>query len=143
MPPVKPLDKISKKWVRVSSQSGESYKEGIESTQKDWADATAGAESNYEAGVTAAISQKRFSAGVRRAGTAKWKANALAKGPTRFGEGVRLAENAYATGFAPYREVILNTTLPDRLPKGDPGNIDRVRVMAAALRAKKVELSAG
>lgn len=143
MPPVKPLDKISKKWVRVSGQSQESYREGIESTTKDWADATANAEGNYEAGVTAAIAQKRFSKGVRDAGTAKWKTNALAKGPARFGEGVRLAENAYREGFQPYREVILNTTLPERLPKGDPGNIDRVRIMAQALHDKKVELSAG
>lgn len=143
MPPVKPLDKISKKWVRVSGQSQESYREGIESTTKDWADATASAEGNYEAGVTAAISQKRFGAGVRKAGTPKWRTNALAKGPSRFGEGVRLAENAYRLGFEPYRNVIQETTLPTRLPKGDPGNIDRVRIMAAALHDKKLELSAG
>lgn len=142
MPPIKALDKISKKWVTVSSRSGDSYKEGVESTTKDWADATANAEDNYEAGVAAAIAQKRFSKGVRDAGTAKWKLNALAKGPSRFSEGVRLAENAYREGFLPYRDVILNTTLPDRLPKGDPGNIDRVRIMAAALHQKKLELSA-
>ena len=141
MPPIKPLDKISKKWVRVSGQSQESYREGIDSTTKDWADATAGAETNYEAGVNAAIAQKRFGKGVRAAGTAKWKQNALAKGPARFAEGVRLAENAYRTGFEPYRQVIENTTLPDRLPKGDPGNIERVRVMAEALHAKKLELA--
>lgn len=143
MPPIKPLDKISKKWVLVSSRSADSYKEGIESTTKDWADATAAAEGNYETGVTTAIAQKRFSKGVRDAGTSKWKTNALAKGPTRFGEGVRLAEDAYRTGFQPYRETILNTTLPDRLPKGDPGNIERVRIMAEALHAKRLELAQG
>lgn len=143
MPPIKSLDKISKKWVLVSSRSADSYKEGIESTTKDWAAATAAAESNYETGVNAAIAAKRFGKGVRDAGTSKWKANALAKGPNRFGEGVRLAENAYSTGFAPYRETILSTNLPDRLPKGDPANIDRVRIMAAALHNKKLELTAG
>lgn len=143
MPPIKSLDRISKKWARVSALSGESYREGIESTTKDWADETAAAESNYEAGVQAAIAAKRFGSGVRNAGTDKWKRNALAKGPDRFTQGVRLAENAYKIGFEPYRRIIENTTLPPRGPKGDPINIERVRVMAKALHDGKLELTGG
>lgn len=141
MPAIKPLDRISSKWARVSGLSQESYREGVENPTRDWASATAAAEDNYNKGVQAAIAAKRFGKGVRKAGTAKWQANAIAKGPDRWGQGIRLSENAYQEGFAPFRETILNTKLPERGPKGDPKNIERVRVMAEALHAKKIALA--
>lgn len=143
MPPIKPLDRISKKWARVSALSGPSYTEGIQSTTKDWAELTEDAGSNYAAGVQAAIADKRFEAGVRKAGTDKWRRNALEKGPDRYAQGVRLAENAYRDGFEPYRRVIEATTLPPRGPKGDAANIERVRVMADALHQEKLRLAGG
>ena len=94
MPAIKPLDQLSKKWARVSALSGPSYLEGVQSTSKDWAELTEAAGSNYAAGVQAAIADKRFEAGVRQAGTDKWRRNSIAKGPERFAQGVRLAENA-------------------------------------------------
>ena len=143
MPAIKSLDKISKKWARVSALSGPSYLEGIQSTTKDWAEATEAAGANYATGVVAAIADKRFEAGVRAAGTDKWRRNAIAKGPDRFAQGVRLAENAYRDGFEPYRRVIEATTLPPRGPKGDPQNIERVRVMAEALHQEKLRIAGG
>lgn len=143
MPAIKPLDRISAKWSRVSNLSQESYREGVQNPTKDWALATAAAEDNYNKGVQAAIAAKRFGKGVRKAGTSKWQDNAIAKGPDRWGQGIRLSENAYQEGFAPFRETILNTKLPDRGPKGDPKNIERVRIMAEALHAKKISLAAG
>lgn len=143
MPPIKSLDKISAKWARVSGLSQESYREGIENPATDWAKATAAAEDNYNKGVTQAIAQKRFGKGVLKAGTSKWQTNALAKGPDRWGQGIRLSENAYQDGFEPFRKVILDTVLPPRGPKGDPKNIERVRVMADALHKKRLQLQSG
>jgi hypothetical protein len=35
-------------------------------------------------------------------------------------------------------DVIANTVLPPRGPKGDPRNLDRVKAITTALRAKKL-----
>ncbi len=140
MPAIKALDRISSKWARVSAVSGESYKEGIENPKRDWAQATGEAEDNYNAAVTQAIQQKRFGKGVRKAGTAKWQEGARDKGVDRWPVGIRLSENAFQEGFAPYRQVIEATNLPPRGPKGDPKNIERVRVMAKALHDKRLQL---
>ncbi len=142
MPPIKSLDRISRKWVSQSAVSEGSYLEGVQNPTKDWEKETLAAEPNFEAGVQKAITAKTFGKGVKRAGTVKWQENAIAKGPGRWREGIALAENAYAEGFAPYADVIRNLTLPARGPKGDPKNINRVAALAKALHDKKVQLQA-
>jgi hypothetical protein len=139
MPPVKRTDAIAEKWARVTPERAADYKAGVEDPRRDWADGATKAEPAYESGVTGAIREKRYSKGVRRVGTAGWQRKAATKGADRFGPGVRDAAKAYEDGFAPYREVIERTTLPARGAKGDPKNLDRVRVMATALHDAKVK----
>ena len=45
-----------------------------------------------------------------------------------------MAQDLYATKMAPVLKIIETTTLPPRFAKGDPRNIERVKVLAAALR---------
>lgn len=143
MPPVKSLDRISEKWKRQSGAAQTEYTQGIENPRRDWAQATAQAESSYEKGVQNSIQEKRFSKGVKNAGTAKWQQNALLKGPSRWAEGISLSTDAYQAGFAPYRTIIENLQLPSRGPKGDPANIQRVAKIAEALHAEKKRRKAG
>jgi len=138
MPAIKALDRIGEKWSRVTQQATADYQAGVQNPKSDWAEKTSGADKNYAAGVQAAISRGSFAKGVKKAGTEKWKTNALEKGAPRFSTGVALARQAYETGFAPYRQVIQNLNLPARGPKGDPGNIQRVAVLAKALRDTKL-----
>jgi len=140
---IKSLDRISQKWVRVAAVSQQEYEEGVKNPRADWAAQTAAAESNFEQGVQKAIQAKRFGAGVKKAGTAKWQANTLAKGPSRWGEGISLSANAYQEGFQPYANVIKNLVLPPRGPKGDPKNLQRVAAVATALHAEKIKRSSG
>lgn len=126
------------KWARVTPQRTEDYKQGIQNPKRPWAAATVAAADNQAKGVQAAIQDKRFEKGVARAGDAAWSEGALMKGVNRFGEGVQVAEAKYASNFAPYAQVIESTTLPPRYPKGDPRNLERVKVIALALRNKKV-----
>ena len=137
MPPVKSLARSSEKWARQSQTAQPEYVAGVQNPRQDWADAAAGAAQNYERGVTQAIQEGRFASGVRAAGNQKWQSQTLAKGPTRWSEGIRLSTDQYERGFAPFRQVIENTTLPPRGPKGDPANIERVRVLAEALHNAK------
>lgn len=141
MPPLKPTSDIAAKWARVTPQRTEDYRNGVSNPRADWASSTAAADQQWRDGITAAAGRGAFAAGVRAAGTQKWQAKAIEKGPTRFAEGVSLGAGDYERGFAPFRETIERTTLPPRGPKGDPRNIERVRVMSAALRARKTGIT--
>jgi len=143
MADIKPMEKIASRWQKVSSVSQQEYTEGVMNPRKDWATATQAAAANYAKGVQTAISNNSFANGVKNAGSEKWAKGATTKGPSRWAEGIRLAGDAYAQGFAPYREVIARTVLPARGPKGDPQNINRVSVIANALHKEKVSRSTG
>ena len=142
MPPIKSLDAISAKWVRVSSLAGQSYAEGIENPSKDWKSSTQAGVANYKTAMADSLAKDTFSKSINRSSTENWKQNAKDKGVVRWPEGIRLGSQNYATGFSPYRDVIQNTVLPPRGPKGAPGNIQRVAKLAEALHNKKVAISA-
>ena len=135
---IKSAPEIAQKYSRVTPLRMEDYEEGIRDTSPEEYEApTIAAEGNYERGVTQAIARKAFSKGVSGSGS-KWKKNSLNPGPTRFSEGTREATQAFAEGFAPFRDVIANLTLPPRGPVGDPKNIERVRAVDDALRKAKL-----
>ena len=138
MAKIKDMGAIREKWQRVTPTRTEDYKLGITNPKKDWAKATEAANDNYKAGVDAAQAKGLFVKGVRKAGTGKWQKKALAKGPTRFAEGVYLAGDDYEAGFAPYREAIAKVDLGPRYPRRDPRNIERVKKVVTALVSVKV-----
>ena len=137
MPKIRSIESITKKWTEVTPQRAGQYIEGVQDPKSDWKTQTQAAVANYKAAMTISLTQDRFKKGVDKSSTEKWKAKAVAKGGNRFSEGVSLAGPDYSEGFGPFRNIIANTTLPPRYPKGDPRNIDRVRVMAEALRKGK------
>lgn len=139
MPPVKSLDRISEKWARVVAVSQPDFEAGVQNPRKDWKTETLAAANNYAAGVSKAITEKRFDKGVALAGTDKWRDRALSVGVGRWLEGVRVSRSNYEAGFAPYRTVIERVTLPPRGPKGDPKNIARVAAIADALHKEKIK----
>jgi hypothetical protein len=139
MAKIKPLDQTRDKWVRRAGSAQGEYAEGVQNPRADWATQTKAAEKQYEAGVQAGIQRKAFGKGVSRTGTEGWQKAAVEKGPQRYAQGVSVASAAYEEGFAPYRQVIQNTNLPARAPKGDPANIQRVATMAKALHDEKIK----
>jgi len=139
MAKIKPLDQTRDKWVRRAGSASNEYAEGVKNPRADWATATKAAEKSYEAGVQAGIQRKAFSKGVTKTGTEGWQNAAVEKGPARYQQGVAVSSQAYEEGFAPYRQVIANLNLPQRLPKGDPGNINRVSAVAKALHDEKIK----
>lgn len=126
------------RWVRRAGAAGQDYSEGIQSPRADWQASTLAAAPAQAAGVQAAIAAGSFARGVQKAGSGKWQSKALSKGVQRFGPGVAEAQADYARGVAPYLAAISSISLPARGPKGDPRNLERVRVIAQALRALKV-----
>jgi hypothetical protein len=139
MPAIKAMDRISTKWQRVTSGAGLEYEEGVRNPAKNWAVETSAANAAYKAGMQASLSNDSFLKGVQKAGQTKWQTNAIAKGPIRFAQGVSLGIDAYSAGFSPYHNLIRSINLPARGAKGDPKNINRVAVLAAALHDLKVK----
>ncbi len=138
MTQIKSLDRISKKWAEVTPQRQAEYIDGVQNPKADWASETSKANDSYKKGIQASLANDSFKKGVEKAGTSKWQEKTLSKGPSRWAQGVADSRSDYEAGFAPFREVIANTQLPPRGPKGDPANINRVAVLAKALHARKV-----
>ena len=140
MAAIKALADIARKFVNVTPQRSAEYEAGVKSPKVDWEQATGAAEDNYQAGVTKAIASKSFGKGVKKAGTLKYQKGVAEKGVARWGPGVALAEDAFATGFAPFRDVIERITLPPRFARRDPRNLNRVAAIAKALGEAKERL---
>jgi hypothetical protein len=137
MPKMKDISQIADKWARVTPGRVGEYQSGVQSPRTSWAGATAAADGAYKAGVQSAIEKGSFKRGVQQAGDAKWQSATLDKGPARFAEGVSMSSPAFMEGFAPYAAVIESTQLPPRYARGDPRNVDRVKVLAAALNKRR------
>lgn len=131
----------AQKWKARTAAAQGDYASGVANPRRSWAQATQEAEGAYQSGVQDAISRGAFGRGVQNAGDQKYQAGVKAKGVSRFASGVTASGDAYERGFAPYRQVIEATNLPPRGRRGDPQNLERVRVMAAALNAAKQQQS--
>jgi len=138
MPDIKSLGSISDKWRRKASTSAQDYAEGVQNSQSDWAAKTSAANASWKAGVTAAVQRDAFTRGVQRTGTNGWKSATVAKGPARWSQGIDLSGDAYVRGFTPYHQVIQNTKLPERGPRGAEQNYTRAAAMGKALHAAKL-----
>ena len=139
MTAIKPLSQISEKWKSNASGASNSYRDGINAPRRPWKESTVAADESRKQGLIAADARNAFVTGVESAGENKWKTNATVLGTARYGQGVSNAQPLFQSGFAPYHQEIANTTLPPRGPKGSPETIERVRVIAAALHAKKMQ----
>ena len=129
---VKPVAVVKRKWVERASIATDDYRYGIENAE-DWASATEGAFNRWQQAIQEAIREKRFIGGVRAAGTAKWKNKALTVGAERYASGVRAAEDEYEKAMSEVLKVIEGVELPERGPRGDPKNYERVKAIGDAL----------
>ena len=135
---LKPMEQIADKWARRAQAAAPEYTAGVASPRTDWAQATVAAADAQAAGVQEAIAAGRFAREVRKAGTAKQQAAAMGKGAQRYSPGVSGAKADYNAGFAPYAQLLSSISLPTKGAAGAAGNLERVRAVADALRAKKV-----
>jgi len=139
MAEIKGLGAIREKWSRVTPMRTEDYRLGVEHPKRDWAEEAQAGKANWKAGIDAAANKDMFAKGVAKAGTGKWRENALKKGPGRFAEGVMIAAPGYEKGFAPYHAAIERVELGPRFPRRDPRNLIRVKSVVDALIAEKMK----
>jgi hypothetical protein len=134
---IKSLARIKEKWIRVTPQRAEDYKLGIQNPKRDQSAAAIAAKETHKAAMVQAGANDSFAKGLAKAGTAKWSKNSLQKGPGRFAEGVMVGGDDFEKGFAPARDILEKTLLPQRFPRRDPRNLQRVAVGNLALAKMK------
>jgi len=133
MPQVRETAELAEKWVRNAANAVQDYQRGVQNPKKDWKTETQKAAGRWAQGVQQAIQDGRYESGVVRAGTEKWQQGASQKGPTRYAQGVAAAKEVWAKEWEPYRQVLLRLQLPERGPKGDRRNFERVVTVGMAL----------
>lgn len=139
-PKIRSAEEIGAKWKEVTPGRVGYYEAGIEDPLEDWETNTKLAGAGFKGAVSAPDMLARFLGGVAKAGTAKWKRKAKAVGPSRFTEGVAVAEEDFISGFAPHQAVIAATEIPERKPRGDPANWKRSEKIGVALHKKRLAL---
>lgn len=128
------------KWKARAAAASRDYVAGVQRPRTPWAQATSQAGDAWQAGVTEAAARNSFTKGVARAGDAAWVNGVQNKGAARYAPGVQASGDRYTTGFAPYAQVIQNTNLPPRGRRGDPANLERVRILAEALNTRRAQI---
>jgi hypothetical protein len=134
---IKSADVIAKKWTSRASAAGADYTAGIQNPRRPQAQTAAAAANSWAAGVQQAVTNGTYSKNVL-ASADKYLRNSVGKGSQRYPGGITAGSSDFQNGIGPYLDVLANLNLPPRAPKGDPSNIQRVAVIATALRAKKL-----
>lgn len=110
----------------------------------DWESGATAATKTYKAAVSAGDIDKRFSGGIKKAGAAKYNRKVKDVGVGRFGPGVSAAKSDMESNVAPYLTELGAIEVPERGPRGDAGNLERVRKIMDSLHKKRIAaLAAG
>lgn len=128
-------DKFSK---RAAAASGD-YQRGVAGAGNKWLAGAAASEDAYAAGVAEAAANKRFGAGVRKAGAGKYQDRASKLGPQRYQTGVAEGASEWGKNFAPFQQTLASIELGPKGMRGSEGNYNRARQVGTALRAKRLE----
>ncbi len=135
---VRPAAQLADKFATRAAAASNDYTNGVKSTSKDQAANAIAQKANWIAALNSAAQADRFAKGLAKAGTEKWRMRASTLGAGRFASGVQAAKDAWAAAVQPFFDVLGSLTLPNKLPKGDPGNQARSAAVGAAEHAKKL-----
>jgi len=136
------LGDIVAKWVEEAPRRATYYEKNAPVAAPRWEANTVAAEATYKSAVTAPDIAKRFVGGVKGVKAEKFERKVRAVGVARFGPGITAAREDYERGLGPYIEELARIEVPARKPRGDPGNLDRVRAIFDALHKKRLALLA-
>ena len=128
------------KWAQRAGSASSDYEAGVMNTTKDQAGAAIAAKGLYQQGVTEAISRGAYEKGLQKSGKAGWQKGVQEKGSANFATGVMApsASSSYASESGRFDSARNAATSSPRGPKGSPANLNRVALVANALRAVKI-----
>ena len=133
------ISRVADKWERKASAAVADYEEGVKNPREDWKSATLAAKDAYYAALQQIIANKTWEKGVARVDTSYWQKMCLEKGRARYSEGIRLGKSKYIERMGKVLDILKGITLPPRKPRGDPANLERVRIIMDTLHKAKVE----
>jgi hypothetical protein len=131
------------KWRARASAAQQDYLQGAQRPRRNWAEATRAGVQAWIQGIQQALADGRYERGITPEAEQLWRARIEQVGAQRYSQGVQQSQERYERNFAPYRQVLESLQLPERGPKGDPRNLERVRVVAEALHTAKRRLRGG
>ena len=131
---------IAAKWAEMTPGRQKFYAANTAASAAEWEAKTKAAEKTFTAALQTGDIGRRFAGGVGKAGAAKFARKVTDVGVERFSPGVRAATQDMSAGMDPYVQTIASISPPARGPRGDPGNLERVRVYAEALSKKRLAL---
>ncbi len=133
------ISEISASWVLGAGAGAAKYRQGVTNSAVDWEGPTSASEDSWRAAIQEAAAAGRFGNGVAKAGNSKWRDRASTLGAQRFASGIAAAADDFQRGFAPFRDVIANLSLPPRGPRGSAANLERVRAVTDALHQRRLQ----
>ena len=89
-------DAAGQAWSAGFGAATQTVTDGVNNTQKDWAQRTLAAKNQILAGIQAAFTSGRWDQGVQRTGTAGWKQAMIAKGVPHMATGATVGAAHYA-----------------------------------------------
>lgn len=137
---VRPVAESQDKFAKRAAAAAPDYGKGVATAGPKWLAGAQASEDAWAAGTQDAISNKRFGAGVRKAGSTKYQDRAAKVGPDRYRTGVAEGANDWGKGFAPHAQALQSLDLGTKGMRGSEQNYARARSVGQALRAKKMEL---
>lgn len=127
------LSRSADKFERRAGAAGQDYQDGVSDvSDSEWADATVAQEDTWSQAVQEAASEGRFSTGVQNTNKS-WQTQSLEVGANRFTQGASAAGDIWQAGFSSFADVLENTTLQPRGPRGSSANFERSRAVGEAL----------
>jgi len=139
---VKSASDIATKWAEVTPARASYYEAEAPAAAAEWEANTVQAGGTYKAGISVAGIEKRFIGGVKRAGAGKFARKVRDVGVARYSPGVTAAKADFESGFADFQAVLDGLEIPDRGPRGSPGNYAIVEKVGSALHKKRLAVLA-
>jgi len=129
------LERTVAKWLNRAKVARPDYEAGVKSPKRPWYEQTIKSVGTYKAAITRPEIPLLFERGVKRAGKERWETMALKKGADRYTPGVELSEPYYRGQMGEILSEIERITIPERAPRGDIRNLERVKQIFVQLHA--------
>jgi len=129
---------IAKKWVDVTPGRSTYYESETPKAASDWESGASGAAGTFKTAIQAANIGTLFAGGVKKAGAAKFARKVKDVGVARFGPGVSAAQPDMSTGVTPYVDELGKIEIPERGPRGSPGNYTIVSKIGDPLHKRRL-----
>lgn len=140
---IKPLGAIAEKYVRRAGQAMGDYQTAIQQTPvTKWEVAAKAAGDAWSSGVSQAVAEGRFVAGIDGKGV-KWGRKASTVGPQRYQTGVAAAGPDFTSGFQRSFDTLSALVLGPRGPRGDQRNYARSQQVGDALNKARRAAKSG